>query len=326
MIKDNQIGQKCKELLTEREGQDIESQIAEAGQIVRAIGRIDSREAFSQVQSRVQRQKNRTRFVHLLTRVAAVLFVPVLITSILFFYNLGQQSVTGQFAMQQISSPPGVRSEIVLPDGSKVWLNAESTISYPVPFNSNGRHVQLTGEAFFQVKKDERNPFRVESGKVNVTVLGTRFNVKAFPGDETTEVTLEEGKVKLNSTGYETGQEIELRPGERAVINKKSNSVRISAGNIEKYIGWREGKLIFDNSPLSEVAQSLERWYGVEVQIADPEILTCQISSTFENESLHQVLALLELASPIKVSLIPARVGETSQTRSKEKVIITSKN
>lgn len=326
MARDSQIRQKCKELLTEREAQNMESQIAEAGQIVREIGRIDSRKAFFRLQSRFEKRKSRRQLVYRLTRIAAVLFVPALVISILVFYKLGQKSVSEQFAMQQISSPSGVRSEIVLPDGSKVWLNAESTISYPVPFNSRGRHVKLTGEAFFQVKKDKKNPFQVESGKVNVTVLGTRFNFKAFPGDETIEVTLEEGKVRLSSTGYKRGRLIELDPGERAVINKKSNDIRTSAGNIEKYIGWCEGKLIFDNTPLPEVARLLERWYGVEVQITDPKILTCQISSTFENESLHQVLALLELASPIKASLIPARTGETVQTRTKEKVIITSKD
>jgi len=228
--------------------------------------------------------------------------------------------------MEKITNPSGVRSEIVLPDGSKVWLNAESTISFKIPFDFKSREVKLTGEAFFEVKKDEQRPFQVESGKVNVTVLGTRFNCKAFPEDTAVEVVLAKGKVRLNTVGSKTGEEFILKPGERAVVKTLTNKINISAENIEKYIGWHEGKLIFDECPLSEVARRLERWFGIEVKIADPKILNYQISTTFENESLHQILALLELASPIKTDLIPATFEKTTQSGSKAKVIITSKN
>ena len=213
-----------------------------------------------------------------------------------------------------------------MPDGSKVWLNAESTISYKIPFNTKSRDVQLTGEAFFEIKKDEQRPFHVESGKVKVTVLGTRFNYKAFSEDTMIEVVLAEGKVKLSSSGSPTEKEIILKPGERAVINKVTKQTNITTGNIEKYVGWHEGKLIFDECPLPEVARRLERWFGIEVQVSDPKLSGCQISTTFRNESLHQILALLELASPIKTTLIPATFEETSHTKNKEKVIITSKD
>ncbi|MGV8094039.1 MAG: FecR family protein [Mangrovibacterium sp.] len=318
--------QRFEKLLADRKDQDIEAQIGEAEQIVHAIETIDSRKAFIQVVKRIQKQKDGKRFLDILTRVAAILFIPLFVTSIWFFYRQKNQSVPGQFAMQEITNPSGVRSELVLPDGSRVWLNAESTIRFKIPFDFKSRNVKLTGEAFFEVKKDEQRPFQVESGKVNVTVLGTRFNCKAFPEDTVVEIVLAEGKVELNSTGSKTGKGFILSPGERAVINKMTNRTNISAGNIEKYIGWHEGKLIFDECPLSEVARRLERWFGIGVKITDPKILNYQISTTFENESLHQILALLELASPIKTTLIPATFEKTTQTGSKERVIITSKN
>jgi ferric-dicitrate binding protein FerR (iron transport regulator) len=326
MAKDSKIVQRIEKLLSIRKEQNSEAQIAEAEQIVHAIEKIDSREAFTQVQKRIQKHKSRKRFLLILTRAAAIFSVPLLITSVLFFYKVRNQSTPEQFAMQQISNPPGVRSEIVLPDSSKVWLNAESSISYKIPFDFKSRDVKLVGEAFFEVKEDKHKPFQVESGNVNVTVLGTRFNCKAFPEDKEIEVVLAEGKVELNSVGSKTGKGIILNPGERAIINKVTNRTYISAGNIDRYIGWHEGKLIFEECPLPEVARQLERWFGIEVEIADAEILSCHISTTFENESLYQILTLLELASPIKTTLIPATFEKETQTKSREKVIITSKN
>jgi ferric-dicitrate binding protein FerR (iron transport regulator) len=326
MAKDSQIAYQFRSFLTTRQRQNVDAQIVEAEQIVHSIDRIDSRKAFKQVQSRIQKTEDRIRVLNILTRAAAILFVPLLIASTLFFYKLRVQPDIEQFATQKISNPSGIRSEIVLPDGSRVWLNAKSTLSYNMPFGLKERGVRLTGEAFFEVIKDEQKPFKVESGKVNVTVLGTRFNYKAFPEDKDIEVVLAEGKVRLSSPGSKTGKEIILKPGERAVVNKTTHQTNISSENIEKYIGWHEGKLIFDECPLSEVALRLERWFGVEVKIADPKILTYEISTTFENESLHQILALLEIASPIKAELIPATIDRTTQTKNSEKVIITGKN
>jgi ferric-dicitrate binding protein FerR (iron transport regulator) len=261
-----------------------------------------------------------------LIKSAAILFIPLLISSVLLFHQLRVQSGLGQFAFQKISNPSGIRSEITLPDGSKVWLNAESTINYRVPFGLKERDVKLTGEAFFEVKKDEQKPFLVESGKIKVTVLGTRFNCKSFPEDKAVEIVLAEGAVRLNSNGSKTGKEFVLKPGERAVVDKMTNQISISSENVEKYIGWHEGRLIFDECPLSEVGRRLERWFGVEIEIADPRVLDYQISTTFEMESLSQILSMLELASPIKIEVIPATTGKTIQAQKMERVIITGKN
>ncbi|MGV8138901.1 MAG: FecR family protein [Mangrovibacterium sp.] len=326
MAKDTQTTQQFKKFLAARREHDTEAQIAEAERIVRSIEGVDSRKAFSQVKKRIQKTHSRIPFLNILTRAAAVLFVPLLIISVLVFYKQGVRHGKEQFATQKIANPSGIRSEIGLPDGTKVWLNAESSIEYNVPFGLKKRDVKLTGEAFFEVQKDEQKPFQVKSGKVTVTVLGTCFNCSAFSEDKAIEVVLAEGKVKLNTNGSETNKEFILKPGQRAVVDKMTDQTNISSGNIEKYIGWHEGKLIFDECPLQEVARRLERWFGIEVEIADPEIGDYKISTTFENESLRQILIMLELASPIKTGIIPTRVDKTRQIQTKERVIITGKN
>lgn len=326
MEKDSQLQQRYKKYLAIRREQDIEAQIGEAEQIVHSMPRVDSGKAFMQVQRRIQMIQNRFRVLNILIKAAAILFIPLLISSVFVFLQLRIQSDSGLFAFQKISNPSGIRSEIILPDGSKVWLNAESTINYRIPFGLKERDVKLTGEAFFEVKRDELKPFFVESGKVKVTVLGTRFNCKSFPEDKAVEIVLAEGAVRLNTTSSETEKEFILKPGERAVVDKMTNQISISSENVEKYIGWHEGRLIFDECPLSEVGRRLERWFGVEIEIDDSRVLDYQISTTFERESLSQILSMLELASPIKIEVIRAATGKTIQAQKVERVIITGKD
>jgi transmembrane sensor len=326
MAKDSQTAQRFEKFLVTRQEHNIEAQIAEAERIVCSIEGVDSRKAFSQVKKRIQKTHSRIPFLNILTRAAAILFVPLLIISVLVFYNQGARHGMEQFATQKIANPSGIRSEIGLPDGTKVWLNAESSIEYNIPFGLKKRDVKLTGEAFFEVQKNEQKPFQVKSGKVTVTVLGTHFNYKAFSEDNAIEVVLAEGKVKLNTNGSETEKEFILKPGQRAVVDKMTDQTNIFSENVEKYIGWHEGKLIFDECPLREVARRLERWFGIEVEITDPQIGGYKISTTFENESLRQILIMLELASPIKAGIIPARVDKTRQIQTKERVVITGKN
>ena len=137
--------QQLHNLLFERKSQSLEEQIAEAGRIVSEIDHINSRKAFELVNSRIQIHNRGHRLLNTLTRVAAVLFIPLLLASIWLFYGQQTPSANVQFAMQEITSPSGVRSQIVLPDGSNVWLNAESTIRFKVPFDSRSRNISLIG-------------------------------------------------------------------------------------------------------------------------------------------------------------------------------------
>lgn len=318
------IQEKIKDLIKDRINQEPEEQIIEAGHIISEIENIDSKIAFAQVQRQIEKSKQPITLLNMLSRIAAILFIPLLVASAWLFYNQQKPTHT-QFAIQEITSPPGTRSQVVLPDGSKVWLNAESTIKFQVPFQEESREVGLLGEAFFDVAKNPEQPFIVQSGNVKVKVLGTRFNYKAFAEDKNIEVVLEEGKIALNLQGKTGTQEAIMKPGDRAVIEKESGKATIGNENINKYIAWHSGKLVFDNTPMSEVARLLERWYGIEVTVQDPEIMNYRFTTTFDNESLFQVIELLGLSSPIRIEYIPASIGKNNQAQTKSKIHISKK-
>ena len=320
------INHKIEELISGRLNQNFEAQIGEAAKAVSEIERIDSNNAYLKVQSRLKKKGRFMLLLNSLSRIAAVLFIPLLIASGVLLLRQLDIKENQQFAMQKITSPSGVRSQVTLPDGSNVWLNAESTITFKVPFDQKSRDVSLTGEAYFDVKKNPGIPFVVSAGIVNVSVLGTKFNYRAFEDDNNIEIVLAEGKVSLNTHGDKSGSEVIMNPGDRAVFDKTSNLTKITNENIEKYIAWHTGKLIFDETLMPEVAVRIGRWFGVDVVIADAKINNYRITTTFENESLHQVLELLRLSSPLEIKYIQATINKSNQIQTKSKVIFSKKN
>ncbi len=319
------IQDKVKDLLKTRSIQNIEEQIDEARRIVSEIDKVDSYAAFARISARIRTNERPIKLLQLLTRVAAILFIPLSLASGWLFYKQYSLQKPAELAMQEITSPAGIRSQVVLPDGSKVWLNAESTLKFPVPFQEDMRNVDLKGEAFFEVTKNEKKPFVVQSGDVKVKVLGTRFDCKAFEEDKTIEVILEEGKVSLNSSTNNEDRKAILKSGDRAVIEKTTGELKISNEDIGKYIAWHQGKLVFANTPMAEVAQMLGRWYGIEIEIKDKSILDYRFTTTFNNESIFNVIELLELSSPIRMKYIPATIGIDNKLKTKAKVILTKK-
>ena len=135
-----------------------------------------------------------------------------------------------------------------------------------------------------------------------------------------------EGKVSLNTDGEKRENEVIMNPGDRAVFDKTSNLTKVTNENIEKYIAWHTGKLIFDETLMPEVAVQIGRWFGVDVVIADSKINNYRITTTFENESLHQVLELLRLSSPLEIKYIQATINKSNQIQTKSKVIFSKKN
>ena len=325
MTKIPHIQDKINDLIETRSLQEPEDQIIEARRIVCEIDEVDSHAAFNRVSNRIRNTQPGYRILNIAMRLAATLFIPLLLVSSWLFYKQYSKSETGKLAMQEVTSPAGVRSQVVLPDGSKVWLNAESTLKFPVPFPKDFRNVDLQGEAYFEVTKNQKRPFVVHSGNVEVKVLGTRFDCKAFAEDRNIEVILEEGKVALNSNVASGQDESILKPGDRAVIEKTTGEMQIVNENIGKYIAWHTGKLVFDNTPMEEVATRLERWYGVEVVIQDKNILNYRFTTTFDNESIFHVIELLSLSSPIQMKYVQASIGKDNKTQTRAKVLISKK-
>jgi len=237
-----------------------------------------------------------------LSKIAAVLLLPVLVISTWYFLTNKQFFAEEEKAIYaEIFSPLAARTRFELPDGSTGWLNSGSTLKFPVKFYGAQRKVELSGEGFFNVVKNSEKPFVVKTSDLNIMALGTRFNVLAYPDDETCEITLESGKVVVEKI-KECGESVklaELQPCHQIVISKKSDIIDAKKVVTEKYTSWKEGKLIIRNDPMSEVVKRIGRWYNVEIDLKDKELESYRYRATFENETFSEVLKLLKLTSPV---------------------------
>jgi ferric-dicitrate binding protein FerR (iron transport regulator) len=201
---------------------------------------------------------------------------------------------------ETISTPCGERTSFLLPDGTKVSLNSDSKLMFPKEFSENLRQVELSGEAFFEVTPNKEAPFIVHTAALDVRVLGTAFNVEAFPGTSHVNTTLVHGKVILErEVDHQTTTLAEMNPYDRVVFSVDNQEVRIQKQtNLEQYIGWKDGKLVFLNASITEVAKKLELWYNVSVQIQGEDLKKSHFTATFTNETIEQVLRLLSISYP----------------------------
>lgn len=227
-------------------------------------------------------------------RIAAILVIGLIITSVFFFRKSTQDSYIGEF--QTISAPFGAKTNLTLPDGSLVWLNSGSSISYISRFGKT-RLVSLKGEAFFEVRKDGK-PFIVLTEYGDVKVKGTSFNVKAFAGEEF-QTTLLTGIVKVKEK--HTGNEVSIQPGQQAGIC--GTELKVKNVETDMFSSWKDGKLIFRNEYLPLVTKRLERWYNVKIELGnDKRLSEISYTGTLEMESFSEVLQLLKVTAPIDFS------------------------
>jgi transmembrane sensor len=248
-----------------------------------------------QIRLEENREVSRFRFMDVFQRVAAILILPLVLSFLAYLY-FQPEKVELLDAYAEIQCPMGVRTKFVLPDGTTGFLNSGSTLSYPVAFDKT-RQVELTGEAYFDVYHNEKSPFTVKTGKLNVRVLGTTFNVISYPGEATEVIILQTGKLEvLNSTGKII---TELNPDQRLTVNHEDQTAKRSTVIASQYTGWTEGKLVFRNEDMKQVAQRLSRWYNAEIVIADKRLEEYTFHATFVDEQLDEVLKLLAITTPI---------------------------
>lgn len=181
----------------------------------------------------------------------------------------------------------GEKKIVELPDGSKVHLNSQTNISYPSDFSVGGRRVNLSGEAFFQVKRDTERPFIVFSGDVATTVLGTSFNISAFSENDT-YVTVESGKVKV--TNQLDDAELILLKGEQVIYDRNTGNITKMSVDTGPHTSWRNGVLYFDGVTFGKAIDEMERWYNVTIKCSSPTLLDRNIRGIYKNETLSEVL------------------------------------
>ncbi len=235
-------------------------------------------------------------------RAAAVILIPLLLGTG-FLLLRGMAGDAGKEAVASIYAPAGSRVTFSLPDGTEGMLNSGSTLSYSMPFESK-RNVALTGEAWFEVTPDVKHPFRVEAGNLELTVLGTDFNVNAYPDENYTEVVLETGSVLVNCEQYKEG--MVMQPSERLVY--RNGRITRTNADPSKYSSWTEGKLVFRSDSMSEVARRLERWYNVNVELMDSDLENYSFRATFEDDPLEEVLKFLSMTSPLRYEITPREI------------------
>ena len=199
---------------------------------------------------------------------------------------------TAQLVYNQLDIPRKGEYMLVLSDGTKVWLNAETRLKYPVRFQGNERRVFLTGEAYFEVKPDQRMPFIVETEKSSVLVLGTSFNVRAYRDETFAYTTLIQGSVQLSAGN----SSVVLKPDEQGVVDAATGQISKHVVDGALYAAWKEGRFVFENQTLEEIMRTLGRWYDVEVFYANEQVKEAMFNGNLKRyDDFNQIVKMLEM-------------------------------
>lgn len=232
------------------------------------------------------------KFFQAYSRVAAILILPLLIASLVVWITPFSSGKT----YSELTAPKGSRVQFVLPDGSTGHLNSGSTIRYASNFNTK-RHIELSGEGYFDVKKDLRSPFIVKTKHAHVKVHGTSFDVCAYETEDKIITTLESGSVEIINT--KTSASTVLEPGQQNQFDKQSGKMENLEVDTRLYTSWKEELLRFDNAPFDEVVTKMERWYGVKIILDESLQDSESYTMTIKTESLRETLQLLQLTTPM---------------------------
>ncbi len=257
---------------------------------------LHSSEYNEMLESIVRDKRRSTNIMSLLVKIAAV----IVIASGVYWWQQNNvvQKTNAEFAATRVitkSNPKGRKSLIVLPDGTRVKLNSESSLTFNDDFGSQARKVILNGEAFFDVAKDRSKPFIITSGKLETKVLGTSFNIRSYQNEETIQVVVVSGEVSVRDS---IGTSLLLNPKDILKYGVYEGSIsRSICRDFKSVIGWKDGFLIFDNDPFDKVAEKIESWYGVEVKFFNGCRIPGSYTGEYYNKSLEKVIDGISYAS-----------------------------
>ncbi len=248
----------------------------------------------------------------------------LLISSSIYFFVL-PYGTTGS-KMTEISAGKGVRKKLTLPDGTQVWLNSNSKLVYDSEMNEKDtRSVQLYGEAYFDVTKNKQRPFIISTDKFSIKVLGTAFNVKAYPSEKSAEATLIHGMIELSLTGKQE-EKIILKPNEKFALSESSDKignkplgmtsyanrkliieriipVEVDGTEYVEEVAWTKNTLVFSNDTFEELIPRFEKWYNIKIILKREDIKLFHFTGAFEGESIDEALKALQLIKPFKFKI-----------------------
>ncbi|KJF45708.1 FecR family protein [Draconibacterium sediminis] len=291
---------------------------------LRSMQKYDAVQALQKVHKRIH-NTTKTSFVEIFKRIAAVLILPLLFASIYFYLQEPDIAPEAQ-QWYTLKTETGMRSQFELPDGTYVFLNSNTSLRYPLAFSGNTREVELQGEAYFDVAKNDEKPFLVNTGKIVVEVTGTEFKASNYTDEQLVEVVLVEGSVNLCQCAASGQRSViqALKPGDKATLAGSDNKLFVEQVDVAKYIAWKNGVLMFRDDSMEDVVRRLNRWYNVDIDISSVYLEDYVYTATFEDETLIQVLDLLKLSAPIDYR-IKNRKRKADNTFSKMEIEIIEK-
>lgn len=276
----------------------------------------DFKSIFKKVWTKIEEtkpaKKTNVRYLSYIGKIAAAVVIGI----VAGVYAMHITSVPKEPVYYASHSPKGSISEMILPDGSVIFLNADSRVKYSVEGENGNREVFLEGEAWFDVKKDDTKPFVVHTSYYDVNVTGTQFNVKAYEADNEIATTLEEGQIIIQSTGnFKLAEDIVVKPGEQVKLNKNTKQLTILQVNTKWFTSWKDNKLVFVNMNMKDLELLLERKYGVEIEIKNKDILNLHFDGTIKNESIIEFLEIIKKALPINYKIVGQKIEITDNKK-----------
>lgn len=236
-----------------------------------------------------------TRKLYPLMKYAAVIAI-TFATAYFMYASFNPNQLTGQ--QYRVEVPYGETANLTLPDGSKVWLNSGTVISYPASYGTKTRDIAIVGEAYFIVAHNKKVPFIVSAGAMKVEVTGTEFNVCHYPGESKTVTTLVKGSVDLKN---ESGKILtHLAPGQQSTFDSIAKTVSVNQVDLKTFTSWKEGILLMDQVPLNVLLRNIERWYNVDIELENKKLQDGLFNGTLlRNKPLEQILDVLVVSSEI---------------------------
>jgi len=263
------------------------------------------------IETILRNKRPKTQIFSILTKIAAILFIPLFAW---FIYNLSNDKKIPGAKFEEITSyvsgtgvrykvNSGIKATLTLPDSSKVWLNSDSYLDIPNNFSKNNRTVYLSGEGYFEIESDTTSPFIIKTpGSILVRVTGTEFNLSCYENDKNMKLTLLKGSLEL--VREKDNEIIKVQPLEEVIINYKTLENKLDTNIDKSYASaWKEGSLRFINTPMDEVIRKMERWFGVQIAVENPDVYKDTFTADFESESIVQVLNLLSISANISYEI-----------------------
>ena len=314
----NEELQELRQLFTTENGRRAVQRWIDSQACTDSLGDVDFRELYDTIRERLDlpaassaalAQRHPRGLITAFQRVAAVLFIPLLVgLGYVAFRSSSKVDAFQEFghsiaSYKEYYSPAGSRLRVILQDSTEVWLNGNSRLKVSDSYGVTDRHVELVGEGNFNVHRNESLSFIVSAGKMKVKALGTVFNINAYPEMPEVEAVLISGKVEVQADNAKKSEVVSLAPNQRATFSNSSSSLKVTAVNTQRYVAWPEGRLVFDNKPLGEVAQILEKWFNVNIVITDAEVKNMHFTAQLGQCSVEQILKYISYTAPIAYTI-----------------------